>query len=410
MGFHINERGVLLKYHKESKEETEIVIPDGVTVIGDQACSSFRHLKSIIIPEGVTEIRHVAFGNCESLQHITLPSTLRTIGYGAFQNCFALEKITIPDGVEVIGEDAFWGCTSLRSIHVPKSVRHIGCNAFEGTAWLAEYPSEWVRLHTILYRYKNTNAVSADVPEGITHICGEAFSGCRKLAFLTFPDSIQEIGRDAFTETIWFEAYEDDCVVVDGILCGYKGAGKCAVLPESVTRIGEGACVELDEVHLEEHVKRISRNAFPWKGCKIFFHVQDMTAEIFLKRKPWQPLDYDYALLAMTVDDKNESECFFSVVEDSEMKIPLAILLIIRHESELAVKYLRWYEKRACKMLIRQKNSACLSKLLQAEIPTAAHIDYLIRYANTVGAFEIQTMLMHYKAEVISYPENPFAL
>ncbi len=387
MGFHIDERGILLKYKKESREETEIVIPDGVTIIGDQAFASFRHLKSIIIPEGVTEIRHVAFGNCESLRHITLPSTLRSIGYGAFQNCFALEEIAVPE-----------------------SVQHIGCRAFDGTAWLENYPSEWVTLHTILYKYKDTDAVHADVPEGITHICSEAFSGCRKLASLTFPDSIQEIGREAFTDTGWYETHEDDCVVVNGILCGYKGMGKCAVLPESVTRIAEGACTELDEVHFSEHVKHISRNAFSWKGCRIFFHVEDMAAEILLKRKAWQPLDYDYTLLAMTADDKEESELFFSIVEDSKLKIPLAVLLTIRHGSERAVKYLRWYEKRACKLLIGKKNTSCLSKLLQAEIPTAAHIDYLIRYANTAGAFEIQTMLMHYKAEVIGYPENPFTL
>lgn len=410
MGFQINAWGVLLKYRKESQEETEIVIPDGVKIIGDQACSSFRHLKSIIIPEGVTEIRHVAFGNCESLQRIVLPSTLRTIGYGAFQNCFALEEITIPDGVEIIGENAFRGCTALRSMDVPKSVRHIGCNAFEDTAWLDNYPSEWVTLHTILYRYKNTDAVHADVPEGITHICGEAFSGCRKLAFLTFPDSIQEIGRNAFTDTRWYDACEEDCVVMNGILCGYKGMEKCAVLPKSVTRIDEGTCTELEEVHFGEHVKHISRTAFSWKGCRIFFHVQDMTAEIFLKRKAWEPMDYDYTLLAMTADDKKESELFFSIVEDSRLKIPLAVLLTVRHGSERAMEYLRWYEKRASKLLIRQKNSACLLKLLQAGILTAAHIDYLIRYANISGAFEIQTMLMHYKAEAIGYPENPFTL
>lgn len=410
MGFDISEQGVLLKYRKESKNEAEIVIPDGVKIIGDQACSSFRHLKSIVIPEGVTEIRHVAFGNCESLRRIILPSTLRKIGCGAFQNCFALETIIIPEGVEIIGKNAFWGCTALRSIDVPKSVRHIGSNAFEGTAWLENYPSEWVTLYTILYRYKNTEAVCADVPEGITHICGKAFSGCRELAFLTIPESIQEIGRDAFTETRWYESYEDDCVVVNGILCGYKGTEKCVMLPESVTRIEEGVCVELGEVHFGEHVKYISQNAFSWKGCKIFFHVQDMMVEIILKRKVWEPIDYDYALLTMTADDKKSSELFFSIVEDSTLKIPLAVLLIIRHKSELAVKYLRWYEKRAFKPLIAKNNISCLQALLRAKVMTAVHIDYLIHYANTVGAFEIQTMLMHYKSEVIGYPEHPFAL
>ena len=65
MGFEI-ENGILKKY-KEEPGVTEVVIPDGVTSIGDSAFSSCKKLTSVTIPDSVTSIGYGAFWGCKSL-------------------------------------------------------------------------------------------------------------------------------------------------------------------------------------------------------------------------------------------------------------------------------------------------------------------------------------------------------
>lgn len=62
MAFKI-ENGVLKKYIKETGV-TEVVIPHGVTEIGDSAFWLCKSLTSITLPEGVTEIGSSAFSGC----------------------------------------------------------------------------------------------------------------------------------------------------------------------------------------------------------------------------------------------------------------------------------------------------------------------------------------------------------
>jgi hypothetical protein len=59
-------------------------------------------LSNVVIPEGVTEIGDQAFEECRALTSITLPSTIRRIGGGAFLNCSSLAAITIPEAVRQV--------------------------------------------------------------------------------------------------------------------------------------------------------------------------------------------------------------------------------------------------------------------------------------------------------------------
>ena len=87
---------------------------DGKTVIGVKQ----RDVTHIIIPNGVTEIGEGAFRWCSSLQSIDIPNSVTAIGESAFHGCKSLQSIDIPNSVTAIGKYAFWGCTSLQSIHL----------------------------------------------------------------------------------------------------------------------------------------------------------------------------------------------------------------------------------------------------------------------------------------------------
>lgn len=90
--------------------ESHIIIPDNIEVIGDGA---FKGKK---------------------LTSIFIPNTVHTIGHYAFFGCKKLTSIEIPTGVINIGDYAFKGCKNLVAIEIPKSVKRIGKGACDYTA------------------------------------------------------------------------------------------------------------------------------------------------------------------------------------------------------------------------------------------------------------------------------------
>jgi hypothetical protein len=72
-----------------------IILPQGVSTIGESAFYKCTSLTSITIPEGCTTIEQYAFFNCESMEYIDLPSTITTIGAYAFNGCYLLDKLII---------------------------------------------------------------------------------------------------------------------------------------------------------------------------------------------------------------------------------------------------------------------------------------------------------------------------
>ncbi|PWY59255.1 hypothetical protein DMI82_11760 [Blautia sp. BCRC 81119] len=127
-----------------------MIIPNGVTSIGERAFASCRFLKSVVIPDSVIEIGEYAFADCEALETVKLGRGITEIPNGAFYGCKKMQHITIPKGVKVIGEYAFGQCglkaielnegletikdgvftmcKSLMEITIPSSVKNFGMN------------------------------------------------------------------------------------------------------------------------------------------------------------------------------------------------------------------------------------------------------------------------------------------
>ena len=76
---------VLIQFHcfDNCSQLTNITLPSSLKEIGEYTFSNTR-ITTIIIPEGVTKIGNCCFNNCLQLTNITLPSTLKVIGYEAF--------------------------------------------------------------------------------------------------------------------------------------------------------------------------------------------------------------------------------------------------------------------------------------------------------------------------------------
>ena len=85
---------------------------------------------TVVIPEGVTEIGNGAFMDNGSLERVVIPEGVDRIGYRAFRGCRRLGEVSIPDSVKSIGEEAFFMCRALRNVTVPPGVEQIGEHAF----------------------------------------------------------------------------------------------------------------------------------------------------------------------------------------------------------------------------------------------------------------------------------------
>ena len=162
---------------KDKNLET-ITMHESVKTIGKSAFENCRFLTSVMIPESVKTIGKSAFENCVSLTSIMIPK-METISCFAFENCRSLTSVTIPESVETIGNSAFKNCVSLTSLMIPKSVETIGCSAFE-------------------YCFSLT---SVTIPNGVTSIGDSAFHSCVELSSLIIEDieKIEHIGTNAFS-------------------------------------------------------------------------------------------------------------------------------------------------------------------------------------------------------------------
>ena len=210
--------GVLVKYTAPNPPEPHVVVPDGVTSIGENV-----------------------FKSAYWLTEVTLPNTLQRIGDWAFAGSL-LEKINLPDSVFRIGSFAFQA-TRLREITFPEKITHLPNSVLQGCRYLERVtlPS---RLTTIgQYAFSGSSISAIRIPTSVTEIAVGAFERCEQLSEIALPKGLKSLGASAFSES--------------GI--------KSLQLPDSITAVPTALCSwckNLETVALGKYTVSIEDKAF----------------------------------------------------------------------------------------------------------------------------------------------------
>ena len=304
---------ILIRIAQKAPYLKEVVIPDTVTRIIDNAFESCLALETINIPNSVTKIGEGAFSRCSALTAIDLPDSVTDIntgafansglttvivpdsvtgmGEGVFQNCTALTSVKLPASRVNIMKNTFYGCSSLLKIELPETVENIREGAFQNCTSLSEIV--WSEAPKLIdaNAFRNCTALaSITIPDSVTSLGSAAFYNCDALTKLEIPDSVTSIGNqlcydcDALTEVklgkgltaIPASAFEH-CDVLESI-----------VLPYRVSSIGSKAfkdCLVFKSITIPRATTTIASDAFSYYDKLTIYGVPGTYAETYANEK-----------------------------------------------------------------------------------------------------------------------------
>ena len=246
----------------------DLVIPGGVTSIGNYAFNGCSGLTSVTIPDGVTSIGSSAFDGCIGLTSVTIPGSVERIGVEAFSNCGSLTSVIILDSV-TIGDRAFSNCSALKFVRFPLNGTvsnpynpncFSGCESIEIVEMPGRYPisqlfpSSGSSIKTVIICdgetdivdgafYGCTSLARVVIPSSVTNIGNYAFANCSKLTELMIPASIKHFGTGVFSScsSLTSLGLSDGLTSIGNQMFSGCGSLISVTIPNTVTNIGSYA-------------------------------------------------------------------------------------------------------------------------------------------------------------------------
>ena len=258
---------------------SSIAISDSITSISAWTFRGCKSLRSLVIPDSVTSIGNEAFRGCSSLCSLVIPDSVTSIGDGAFDGCSSLRSLVIPDCVTSIGDGAFSSCSSLRSLVIPDSVVNIKGNPFcHWKGKLECLSASFIYEDNVLFNmdksklisFRNQEAKSFIIPDGVKSIGNRAFDYCYSLISISIPNSVTSIGDESFIDCSSLSNLVIPNSVTSIGAWAFDGCKslRSFVIPDSVTSIGYGAfsyCSSLSSLVIPDGVTSIRDYVF--SGC-----------------------------------------------------------------------------------------------------------------------------------------------
>ena len=287
---------------------TEIVLPEGMTSIGDYAFADCSKVKEVIIPDSVISIYGGAFANCTELAYLRIPKSVKYItntrvdgtNWNILDNylhgCSKLitagpigSSCNIEYGWNIeIPHEAFWNCGNLESLHIASGITKIAEMAIYNNVNLEsitvdESNTEYASIDGVLFtkdgktliKYpENKSGTQYSVPTGTMTIGENAFNNCDNLTKVTLNEGLTQISQTAFSDC----SALSEMIIPDGVTnvgaCSFYGCSalKSIVIPASVTVVASqsfGRCTALEGITIPASVTDIRECAFEYCSALI---------------------------------------------------------------------------------------------------------------------------------------------
>ena len=237
-----------------SEVSGDIVIPDGVEKIADEAFKDNTKIAGVVCPDSLREIGNHAFWGCKNLKEIKFNEGLTSIGLEAFINT-DLESVDLPSTLNFLDWTPF---ECKMKAHYLNEIFYSDINGVlfsaDETSLILyprrvheesiEVPETVTRIES--YAFERNTAKEIEIPDGVDELQGSLFSGCQNLRTITLRSTLPSL---IMIDKETFKGFEvENCVlrVPFDALPKYKSDKRYNDF-KYITAIEGSRCLQYDE-------------------------------------------------------------------------------------------------------------------------------------------------------------------
>lgn len=269
---------------------SSIIIPEGVTKIGTWAFRNCTSLSSVYITDlekwcGISFVDNPLtnganlYCNDELITDLVIPDSVKSVPENAFVGCTSIQSVVIPNSVNSIGSKAFYNCTSLQEITISGRVTEIADNSFKYQYEYYYYQNYSItkeaNIPVIIYGYDNSYAQTYANTNGFKFVSlGEMEFVAYKLNYVYGDTDFAEIiGCYGIPRDLIFHSSEEGSCVVGIGEAAFKGRNtinsisfeeECSLYIEAEAFAD---CINLKNISISDGIWQIGKNAFSNTGA-----------------------------------------------------------------------------------------------------------------------------------------------